>query len=35
MGEAEVDRFLADQKYKCEGGLEFLLFKYLFNETKR
>jgi len=38
MGEAEVDNFLADQRQKCDqflkGGLEFILFKYLLNETK-
>jgi len=38
MGEAEVEHFLADQIHKCnqflEGGLEFILFKYLLNETK-
>jgi len=38
MGEAEVDHFLNDQIHKCnqflKGGLEFILFKYLLNETK-
>lgn len=38
MGDAEVERFLADQRRKCdqffEGGLKFILFKYLLNETK-
>lgn len=44
MGEAEVERFLADQKRKCvlerflEGGLEFIYYYYStipFNEPKR